>query len=92
MQMSFGIRLYDAMNLAIRMEVPTRLLRLSGRLSWVSTRLLEYHCRTAEINPYPDQTAKSSRAIVVLPDDSSVYHPELVSKWLAKHPLLNRTG
>jgi len=76
-----GLRLYDALNLAVALKVPTKFLQPIGQaiLSLFQT-FKEYNCRTAEINPLV--ITKDGKVLAgdcrVSIDDSSVYrHPEL---------------
>jgi succinyl-CoA synthetase beta subunit len=76
-----GLRLYDALNLAVELKVPTKFLAPVGQaiLSLFQT-FKEYNCRTAEINPLV--ITKDGKVLAgdcrMSIDDSSVYrHPEL---------------
>jgi succinyl-CoA synthetase beta subunit len=75
-----GFRLYDALNLAIRMEVPTRFLPAIGQaIMGLYQTFKNYNCRTAEINPLV--LTRDGKIIAgdcrIAIDDSSVYrHPE----------------
>jgi succinyl-CoA synthetase beta subunit len=75
-----GFRLYDAFNLAIRMEVPTRFLPAIGQaIAGLYQTFKNYNCRTAEINPLV--LTRDGKIIAgdcrIAIDDSSVYrHPE----------------
>lgn len=75
-----GFRLYDALNLAIRMKVPTRFLPAIGQaIMGLYQTFKNYDCRTAEINPLV--LTRDGKIIAgdcrIAIDDSSVYrHPE----------------
>jgi succinyl-CoA synthetase beta subunit len=75
-----GFRLYDALNLAIRMKVPTRFLPAIGQaIMGLYQTFKNYNCRTAEINPLV--LTRDGKIIAgdcrIAIDDSSVYrHPE----------------
>jgi len=76
-----GLRFYDALNLAITLRVPTKLLPAIGQaILGLYQTFKGYNCRTAEINPLvltkegKIYAADCRMAI----DDSSVFrHPEL---------------
>jgi succinyl-CoA synthetase beta subunit len=75
-----GFRLYDALNLAVKMRIPTKLLPAIGQaIMGLYQTFREYNCRTAEINPLvltrEGKIMASDCRIAI--DDSSVYrHPE----------------
>ena len=75
-----GFRLYDALNLASSMKVPTKLLPAVGQaIMGLFQTFRNYNCRTAEINPLV--ITKDGKVIAgdcrIAIDDSSVYrHPE----------------
>lgn len=76
-----GLRLYDALNLAVRLQVPNKLLPAVGQaiMSLFQT-FKTSDCRTAEINPLI--VTKDGKVLAgdcrMAIDDSSVYrHPEL---------------
>jgi succinyl-CoA synthetase beta subunit len=76
-----GLRLYDALNLAVQLQVPNKLLPAVGQaiMSLFQT-FKTSDCRTAEINPLI--VTKDGRVLAgdcrMAIDDSSVYrHPEL---------------
>jgi succinyl-CoA synthetase beta subunit len=75
-----GFHLYDALNLAIKMKVPTRYLPAIGKnIMGLYQTFRNYNCRTAEINPLvltrEGKIMASDCRIAI--DDSSVYrHPE----------------
>jgi succinyl-CoA synthetase beta subunit len=75
-----GFRLYDAFNLAVQLQVPTRLLPAIGQaITGLYQTFKNYNCRTAEINPLV--LTKDGRLIAgdcrIAIDDASVYrHPE----------------
>ncbi len=75
-----GFRMYDALNLAIQMDVPTRFLPAIGQaITGLYQTFKNYNCRTAEINPLV--LTRDGKIIAgdcrIAIDDSSVYrHPE----------------
>lgn len=76
-----GFRIYDALNLGVRLGVPSKILPAVARavMGLVQT-FKEYGCRTAEINPLV--VTKDGKVIAgdcrMAIDDSSVFrHPEL---------------
>jgi succinyl-CoA synthetase beta subunit len=76
-----GFRLYDALNLALKLKVPTaRLPGVAQAISGLFKTFKEYNCRTAEINPLiitKDGKVFAGDCRMAI-DDSSVYrHPEL---------------
>jgi succinyl-CoA synthetase beta subunit len=76
-----GFRLYDALNLAAQLEVPTKLLPSLGQaIVGLFQTFKGYNCRTAEINPLV--VTKDGKLFAgdcrMAIDDSSVFrHPEL---------------
>jgi succinyl-CoA synthetase beta subunit len=76
-----GFRLYDALNLAVRLKVPTQYLpSIAQSIMGLFQTFKGYHCRTAEINPLvltKDGKIFAGDCRVAI-DDSSVFrHPEL---------------
>jgi succinyl-CoA synthetase beta subunit len=76
-----GLRLYDAFNLAVRLQVPTKLLPAVGQsIMNLFQTFKTCDCRTAEINPLvitADGKVLAGDCRMAI-DDSSVYrHPEL---------------
>ena len=75
-----GFRLYDALNLAVQLKVPTKILPAVGQaIMGLYQTFKNYHCRIAEINPLV--LTKDGKVIAgdcrIAIDDSSVYrHPE----------------
>jgi succinyl-CoA synthetase beta subunit len=75
-----GFRLYDALNLAVELNVPTKFLPAIGSaIMGLYQTFKNYNCRTAEINPLV--LTKDGKLIAgdcrIAIDDSSVYrHPE----------------
>jgi succinyl-CoA synthetase beta subunit len=75
-----GFRLYDALNLAVQLKVPTKILPAVGQaVMGLYQTFKNYHCRIAEINPLV--LTKDGKLIAgdcrIAIDDSSVYrHPE----------------
>jgi succinyl-CoA synthetase beta subunit len=76
-----GFRLYDALNLAIKLKVPTKFLpSIAQAITGLYQTFKGYNCRTAEINPLVltkegKMFAGDCRMAI---DDSSVFrHPEL---------------
>src|SRR4030042_1614869 len=75
-----GFRLYDALNLAVQMKVPTQFLpAIAQAIMGLYQTFKDYNCRTAEINPLV--LTKDGKDIAgdcrIAIDDSSVYrHPE----------------
>jgi len=76
-----GLRFYDALNLAIRLKVPTQLLpAIAQAILGLYETFKGYNCRTAEINPLVlTKEGKIYAADCRMSiDDSSVFrHPEL---------------
>ena len=76
-----GFRYYDALNLAVRLKVPTQFLpSIAQAIMGLFQTFRDYHCRSAEINPLV--LTKSGKIFAgdcrLAIDDSSVYrHPEL---------------
>ncbi len=76
-----GFRLYDALNLCVRLKVPTRVLpAIAQAIMGLYQTFKGYNCRTAEINPLI--LTKEGKIIAgdcrMAIDDSSVFrHPEL---------------
>jgi succinyl-CoA synthetase beta subunit len=76
-----GFRLYDALNLAVQMKVPTQFLpAFAQAIMGLYQTFKDYNCRTAEINPLV--LTKEGKIVAadcrIAIDDSSVYrHPEL---------------
>ena len=76
-----GFRLYDALNLAIRLKVPTKFLpSIAQAIMGLYQTFKGYNCRTAEINPLV--LTKDGKILAgdcrMAIDDSSVFrHPEL---------------
>lgn len=76
-----GFRLYDALNLAVRLKVPNKFLVPIGHvIMGLFQTFKNYDCRIAEINPLI--LTKDGKVIAgdcrIAIDDSSVYrHPEL---------------
>jgi len=76
-----GFRLYDALNLALKLSVPTKFLpAVAQAISGLFNTFKNYDCRTAEINPLT--ITKDGKVLAgdcrMAIDDSSVYrHPEL---------------
>ncbi|NIS62461.1 MAG: succinyl-CoA synthetase subunit beta [Proteobacteria bacterium] len=76
-----GLRFYDALNLAIRLKVPTKLLpAIAQTILGLYETCKGYNCRTAEINPLvltKDGKVYAADCRMAI-DDSSVFrHPEL---------------
>ncbi|MFQ5842876.1 MAG: ATP-grasp domain-containing protein [Thermodesulfobacteriota bacterium] len=76
-----GLRFYDALNLAIKLKVPTQLLpAIAGAILGLYETFKGYNCRTAEINPLVltrDGKIYAGDCRIAI-DDSSVFrHPEL---------------
>ena len=76
-----GLRFYDALNLAIRLKVPTQLLpAIAQAILGLYATFKGYNCRTAEINPLvltKDGKIFAADCRMSI-DDSSVFrHPEL---------------
>jgi succinyl-CoA synthetase beta subunit len=75
-----GFRLYDALNLAVRLNVPTKFLPAIGQaIMGLYQTFKNYNCRTAEINPLV--LTREGKLVAgdcrIAIDDSSVYrHPE----------------
>ena len=75
-----GFRLYDALNLSVKIQVPTKLLpALSQAIAGLYQTFKNYNCRSAEINPLV--LTKDGKLIAcdcrIAIDDASVYrHPE----------------
>lgn len=75
-----GFRGYDALNLAVRLKVPTPFLpAIAQAIMGLYQTFKDYNCRTAEINPLV--VTKDGKVIAgdcrIAIDDSSVYrHPE----------------
>jgi succinyl-CoA synthetase beta subunit len=75
-----GFRLYDALNLAVQLKVPTKILPAIGQaIMGLYQTFKNYNCRTAEINPLV--LTKDGKLVAgdcrIAIDDSSVYrHPE----------------
>lgn len=76
-----GFRLYDALNLAIQLNVPTKILpAIAQAILGLYQAFKDNHCRTAEINPLV--LTKEGKILAgdcrMAIDDSSVFrHPEL---------------
>jgi succinyl-CoA synthetase beta subunit len=76
-----GFRLYDALNLAVQLKVPTQFLpSIAQAISGLFQTFRGYNCRTAEINPLV--LTKDGKIVAgdcrIAIDDSSVFrHPEL---------------
>jgi len=76
-----GFRLYDALNLAVRLNVPTKFLpSIAQAIMGLFQTFKGYNCRIAEINPLV--LTKDGKIIAgdcrIAIDDSSVFrHPEL---------------
>ncbi len=76
-----GFRLYDALNLAIQLKVPTKFLpSIAQAIMGLYQTFKGYNCRTAEINPLV--LTKDGKILAgdcrMAIDDSSVFrHPEL---------------
>jgi succinyl-CoA synthetase beta subunit len=76
-----GFRLYDALNLAVRLKVPNKyLIPIARSIMGLFQTFKSYDCRIAEINPLI--LTKDGRVVAgdcrIAIDDSSVYrHPEL---------------
>ncbi len=76
-----GFRLYDALNLAVRLNVPTKVLpSIAQAIIGLFQTFKNYNCRTAEINPLV--LTKDGKILAgdcrMAIDDSSVFrHPEL---------------
>ena len=76
-----GFRLYDALNLAVQLKVPTQFLpAIAQAVIGLYQTFKNYNCRTAEINPLV--LTKEGKVVAgdcrMAIDDSSVYrHPEL---------------
>ena len=76
-----GVRLYDALNLALKLKVPTKFLpAVAQAISGLFNTFKNYNCRTAEINPLvltKDGKILAADCRIAI-DDSSVFrHPEL---------------
>jgi succinyl-CoA synthetase beta subunit len=76
-----GLRFYDALNLAIKLKVPTQLLpAIAQAILGLYETFKGYNCRTAEINPLvltKDGKIYAADCRMAI-DDSSVFrHPEL---------------
>jgi succinyl-CoA synthetase beta subunit len=76
-----GLRFYDALNLAIRLNIPTKLLpSIAQTILGLYETFKGYNCRTAEINPMvltKDGKIYAADCRMAI-DDSSVFrHPEL---------------
>jgi succinyl-CoA synthetase beta subunit len=76
-----GFRLYDAINLAVRLKVPTKHLpSIAQTIMGLYQTFKNYNCRTAEINPLvltKDGKILAADCRLAI-DDSSVFrHPEL---------------
>ncbi len=75
-----GFRLYDALNLAVQLKVPTKVLPAIGQaIMGLYQTFKNYNCRIAEINPLV--LTKDGKIIAgdcrIAIDDSSVFrHPE----------------
>ena len=76
-----GVRLYDALNLAVKLKVPTKFLpSIAQAIMGLFQTFKNYNCRTAEINPLV--LTKDGKILAgdcrMAIDDSSVFrHPEL---------------
>ena len=76
-----GFRLYDALNLAVKLKVPTQFLpSIAQAIMGLYQTFKNYNCRTAEINPLV--LTKDGKVLAgdcrMAIDDSSVFrHPEL---------------
>jgi succinyl-CoA synthetase beta subunit len=76
-----GFRLYDALNLAVKLKVPTQFLpSIAQAIMGLYQTFKGYNCRTAEINPLV--LTKDGKVLAgdcrMAIDDSSVFrHPEL---------------
>jgi succinyl-CoA synthetase beta subunit len=76
-----GFRLYDALNLAVQLKVPTQFLpSIAQAIMGLFQTFKGYNCRTAEINPLV--LTKDGKVVAgdcrIAIDDSSVFrHPEL---------------
>jgi succinyl-CoA synthetase beta subunit len=76
-----GFRLYDALNLAVQLKVPTQFLpSIAQAIMGLFQTFRGYNCRTAEINPLV--LTKDGKIVAgdcrIAIDDSSVFrHPEL---------------
>jgi succinyl-CoA synthetase beta subunit len=76
-----GFRLYDALNLAVQLKVPTQFLpSIAQAIMGLFQTFRGYNCRTAEINPLV--LTKDGKVVAgdcrIAIDDSSVFrHPEL---------------
>ncbi len=76
-----GFRTYDAINLALKLNIPTAVLPgVSQAITGLFNTFKEYNCRTAEINPLV--ITKEGKVVAgdcrMAIDDSSVFrHPEL---------------
>jgi len=76
-----GFRLYDALNLAVQLKVPTQFLpAIAQAVIGLYQTFKNYNCRTAEINPLV--LTKEGKVVAgdcrMAIDDSSVFrHPEL---------------
>jgi succinyl-CoA synthetase beta subunit len=76
-----GFRLYDALNLCVKLKVPTKILpSIAQAVMGLYQTFKGYNCRTAEINPLIQ--TKEGKIIAgdcrIAIDDSSVFrHPEL---------------
>jgi succinyl-CoA synthetase beta subunit len=76
-----GFRLYDALNLAVKLKVPTQFLpSIAQAIMGLYQTFKNYNCRTAEINPLvltKDGKIFAADCRIAI-DDSSVFrHPEL---------------
>jgi len=76
-----GFRLYDALNLAVKLKVPTQFLpSIAQAIMGLYQTFKNYNCRTAEINPLvltKDGKIFATDCRIAI-DDSSVFrHPEL---------------
>jgi succinyl-CoA synthetase beta subunit len=76
-----GFRLYDALNLAVKLKVPTQFLTsIAQAIMGLYQTFKNYNCRTAEINPLvltKDGKIFAADCRIAI-DDSSVFrHPEL---------------
>ena len=76
-----GVRLYDTLNLAVQLKVPTKFLpAVAQAIIGLYQTFKNYNCRTVEINPLV--LTKEGKVVAgdcrMAIDDSSVYrHPEL---------------
>jgi succinyl-CoA synthetase beta subunit len=76
-----GFRSYDAINLALKLNIPKAILpAVSQAITGLFTTFREYNCRTAEINPLvitKDGKVIAGDCRMAIDDSSAFRHPEL---------------